>query len=77
MFVLRYRDMSGPRNHCSILIQVGCQETFLLHKSGDALEWAAWGCGGGTVPGGVQERPTCCTVVLRCCSKGCGLVGRY
>jgi len=34
---------------------------FLLRKSGEALEWAAQGGGGVTVPGGVQEACTCGT----------------
>ena len=47
---------------------LGCQEILLLLKGGQALEWAAQGCGGLTVPGGAQE-------TFRCCTKGCGLVG--
>ena len=33
---------------------LGCQEILLLLKGGQALEWAAQGCGGVTGPGGVQ-----------------------
>ena len=34
-------------------VQVGYQEKFLLRKSGNALEQAAQGSGGVTIPGGV------------------------
>ena len=47
--------------------QVGYWEKFILPKSGQALEWAAQGDGGVTIPGGVQE-------TFRC-SEGHGLVG--
>jgi len=40
----------------------------LLQESSQALEWAAWGGGGVTVPGGVQEP-------FRCCTEGRSLVG--
>ena len=36
--------------------QVGNEETFLLRKSSQALEWVAQGGGGVTVPGGVQGK---------------------
>ena len=43
-------------------------EKFPLQKSGQALEWAAQGSGGVTVPGGVQEK-------CRCGARGHDLVG--
>ena len=49
-------------------VQVGHQETFLLRKSGEALEQAAQGSGGVSIPEGVQE-------MCRCGTKGQGLVG--
>ena len=42
--------------------------TFLLQESSQALEHAAQGGGGFTIPGGVQE-------AFRCCTEGHGLVG--
>ena len=36
-------------------VQVGRQEILLQWECGQALEWAAQGDGGVTVPGGVQE----------------------
>jgi len=39
-------------------------------KSGQALEWAAWGSDGVTVPGGVQKPSGLCT-------KRHSLVGKY
>ena len=39
-----------------------------LRNSGQVLEWAAQGRGGGTVPGDVQE-------MFRSCTVGYGLVG--
>jgi len=42
----------------------------ILQKSCQALEEAAQRGGGVTIPGGVQE-------MFRCCTEGCGLVGKY
>jgi len=42
----------------------------LLGESGQALEQAALGGGGVTVPGGLQE-------TFRCCTEGCGIVAKY
>ena len=39
-----------------------------LRKNGEALEQAAQGGSGVTIPGGVQE-------MCRCGTEGCGLVG--
>jgi len=39
-------------------------------KECQALEWAAQGSAGVTVPGSVQE-------MFRCCTEGYGLVGKY
>jgi len=49
-------------------VQVGCQEQFLLSKSGEAVAQAAQGGGGVTGPGGVQEP-------WRCGAEGRVLVG--
>ena len=49
-------------------IQVGHLRKVLLQKSGQALEWAAQGGAGVTIPSGVQEK-------FRCCTKGHGSVG--
>ena len=51
-------------------VQVGYQEKFLLQRSGGALAQAAQGGGGVTIPQGVQE-------MVRCCTEGHGLVGKY
>jgi len=39
-----------------VQVQVGNEETFLLRKSSQALEWVAQGSGGVTIPGDVQEK---------------------
>ena len=42
-------------------VQVGYEEKFLLRRSGEALERAAQGGGGVTVPDGIQEMCSCST----------------
>lgn len=37
-------------------VQVGYWGTFLLRKSGQALEWAAQGSSGDPIPAGIEER---------------------
>ena len=46
---------------------VGYKEKF-LQESGETLAQATWGCGGVTIPGGVQE-------MCRYGTEGCRLVG--
>ena len=54
---------------CARRVPVGCLEEFLLWKRDQVLEWAARGADIVTVPGDVQE-------TFRCCTEGCGLVGK-
>ena len=49
-------------------VQIGYYEKIILRKNGEALEKAAQGGGGGTIPGDVQE--TC-----RCGTERHGLLG--
>ena len=50
------------------VIQIGYWEEFLYWKSGQALEQAAQGGGGVTIPGGVQK-------MCKCGTSGHGLAG--
>ena len=58
---------ASMQNGVSLLL-VGCEEKFLLSESGQALEWAAQGHDGITIPDGAQG-------MFRCCTEGRGLVG--
>ena len=69
-FSLRYKQQDEREQSQAAPgeVQVGYYEEFLLRKSDEALEEAAQGSGGVTIPGGVHEKG-------RCGTEGHGVVG--